>query len=157
MAKNKRSNRAIVRRQYTACLAYAIRDIFGLNVLLSKVPFSPPTSSMPVWPRLRIHCDLLIKPTSHQLRHPYRPRDVLQVLDYDGFKIINPSLDIGMDFGKEYQMAKTLHGKKQPICVVTVGERVIGLWLITDVRDLLDPMRVIAFFVSPSRKVRLLR
>jgi hypothetical protein len=31
---------------------------------------------------------------------------------YAGFKIINPSLDIGMDFAKEYQMAKTLHGKK---------------------------------------------
>jgi len=36
----------------------------------------------------------------------------LVCLMYAGFKIINPSLDIGMDFAKEYQMAKTLHGKK---------------------------------------------
>jgi hypothetical protein len=31
---------------------------------------------------------------------------------YTAFKIINPGLDIGMDFAREYQMAKTLHGKK---------------------------------------------
>ena len=28
------------------------------------------------------------------------------------FKIINPCPDIGMGFGEEYQMAKTLPGKK---------------------------------------------
>ncbi|MGC9261278.1 MAG: tetratricopeptide repeat protein [Phycisphaerae bacterium] len=36
----------------------------------------------------------------------------LVCLMYAAFKIINPSMDIGMDFSKEYQMAKTLHGKK---------------------------------------------
>jgi hypothetical protein len=36
----------------------------------------------------------------------------LVCLMYAAFKILNPSLDIGMDFSQEYQMAKTLHGKK---------------------------------------------
>ena len=34
----------------------------------------------------------------------------LVCLLYAAFQIINPSLDIGMDFAREYQMAKTLHG-----------------------------------------------
>jgi tetratricopeptide (TPR) repeat protein len=36
----------------------------------------------------------------------------LVCLMYAAFKILNPSLDIGMDFSQEYQMAKTLYEKK---------------------------------------------
>ncbi|MDA8377616.1 MAG: hypothetical protein M0Z50_11295 [Planctomycetia bacterium] len=36
----------------------------------------------------------------------------LVCLMYVAFKILNPSLDIGMDFSQEYQMAKKLYEKK---------------------------------------------